>query len=63
MGLDNCERIFNLFERNESSKGVEGTGLGLGIVKEVVKRHRGDVSVTSCKGVGTTFTFSISKRL
>jgi PAS domain S-box-containing protein len=63
MGLDSCEKIFNLFERDESSRGVEGTGLGLSIVKEVIKRHRGDVSVTSCKGVGTTFTFSISKRL
>lgn len=63
MDTESCRRIFNLFERHESSKGVEGSGLGLSIVQEVIKRHRGEVSVKSCPGEGTTFTFSISKRL
>ena len=33
-----------------------GAGLGLTIVDRVVRRHRGDVSVTSLAGRGTTFT-------
>ena len=35
---------------------LSGAGLGLTIVDRVVRRHRGDVSVTSLEGRGSTFT-------
>jgi PAS domain S-box-containing protein len=56
-------KIFGVFERNESSKGVEGTGLGLAIVKEISRRHRGNVWVESMPDRGATFYISISKHL
>jgi len=36
------------------SRAVGGTGLGLAIVKHIVSRHRGQLSIESTEGVGTT---------
>ena len=36
------------------SRSVGGTGLGLAIVKHIVNRHRGQLSIDSAEGVGTT---------
>ena len=37
----------------------EGTGLGLGIALEIVRRHQGEISVDSAQGVGTIFCVRI----
>jgi len=51
------ERIFDPFF---TTKPVgEGTGLGLGIAREIVRRHQGDISVTSNASAGTTFRVQI----
>ena len=54
------DRLFGLFQRQESSRGVEGSGLGLAIVKEIAEQHGGQVWVEPLER-GTTFYFSISK--
>jgi light-regulated signal transduction histidine kinase (bacteriophytochrome) len=57
------EKIFGAFQRNETSKGVEGAGLGLTIVKEIAEQHGGKVWVVPRTKKGTTFYISISKNL
>ena len=61
-GVDS-EKIFEMFQRHETSKGVEGAGLGLAIVKEIAQQHGGQVWVEQAAKKGTTFCISISKNL
>ncbi|MGV8040118.1 MAG: sensor histidine kinase [Thermoanaerobaculaceae bacterium] len=52
------DRIFLPFHRveGEGAPRAEGAGLGLAIVRHLVRAHRGDVGVTSEPGQGSTFT-------
>ncbi|MGN1063649.1 MAG: sensor histidine kinase [Alphaproteobacteria bacterium] len=54
----NKQRIFERFYRLDSlkSRRTEGTGLGLGIVQQIIQKHDGIVDVTSTAASGTTFT-------
>lgn len=58
---EDCEKIFGLFKRHSSSKGVAGTGLGLSIVREIAERHGGKVWAEPGPEAGTTFYISIPK--
>jgi PAS domain S-box-containing protein len=58
-----AEKIFGAFQRNETSKGVEGAGLGLTIVKEIAEQHGGKVWVEPTSKKGITFYFSVSRNL
>ncbi|MEH2136331.1 hybrid sensor histidine kinase/response regulator [Nostoc sp.] len=49
-------RLFESFYRASNVQSIQGTGLGLVIVKRCVDAHKGQISVTSQVGVGTTFT-------
>lgn len=57
------EKIFGLFQRDETSRGVAGAGLGLAIVKEIAQQHGGQVWVDPAAKRGTRFCISISKTL
>ena len=46
----------NIFEEFFSTKGSEGTGLGLAVVEKVVNKHGGRIEVNSTLGKGTRFT-------
>ncbi len=49
-------RMFERFYRANPSDGVQGTGLGATIFKEIVEAHGGTVEVASIYGEGTTVT-------
>ena len=49
-------RLFLEFQRLDGTAHIEGTGLGLFIVKTIVESHGGSVAVESELGAGSTFT-------
>jgi signal transduction histidine kinase len=51
--------LFSEFKRLKGAANIEGTGLGLFIVKTIVEAHQGSVTVESTEGVGATFTILI----
>jgi len=62
---NNFERIFEAFEQQETDKSapsLEGIGLGLPIAREVVRRHGGEITVTSVHGHGSRFTVTLPIR-
>lgn len=44
-----------------STKGDKGTGLGLGMVHDIIHKHRGHIDVTSQPGEGSTFTVRLPR--
>jgi signal transduction histidine kinase len=49
-------KLFNTFFRASNTEGIQGTGLGLYIVKTFTERNFGTISVQSILGSGTTVT-------
>src|SRR5947209_4995006 len=61
-GIDDLERslIFDKVYRGQSQRyRVQGTGMGLAIVKAIVEAHGGRISVTSQLGQGSVFSFGL----
>lgn len=57
--------LFDSFKRLELNvnRNIEGTGLGLSIVKQLVGLMKGEVTVESVYGKGSTFTVSIPQKV
>ena len=56
---DDLGRIFEKYRRGRATASVEGSGLGLFIVKSVVDAHGGTLDVRSEPGAGATFTIRL----
>ncbi|HOV85780.1 MAG TPA: PAS domain S-box protein [Syntrophobacteraceae bacterium] len=57
------EKIFEMFHRNHTSRGIEGAGLGLAIVREIAEQHGGKVWMRPRSDQGSIFYLSIAKDL
>jgi signal transduction histidine kinase len=56
-----CRRVLQRYYRvdSEATRGIQGAGLGLSIVKNVAEAHHGELSVRSELGKGSCFTIRI----
>jgi PAS domain S-box-containing protein len=52
------DRIFGIFQTLEARDRVEGTGIGLSLVKKIVEQRGGRIRVESAEGAGATFRFT-----
>jgi two-component system OmpR family sensor kinase len=61
IAADALPHVFERFYRADParSRAVEGTGLGLAVVRNIVRVHNGSVSVSSQENKGTTFTVDV----
>ncbi|NLV27504.1 MAG: PAS domain S-box protein [Methanomicrobiales archaeon] len=57
-----ADKVFEVFSRLDPYQTVEGTGVGLALVKRIIIRHHGRIWVRSEEGRGTTFYFTIKGR-
>lgn len=55
------EGIFELFKRLHSKQVYKGSGIGLSVAQEIVKKHNGKIWVESVLGQKSVFHFTISK--
>jgi len=58
MEKEDLGKIFTRFYRvkDSNTRAIQGTGLGLSLVKSIVDSHHGNITVESAPGKGTTFT-------
>jgi two-component system, OmpR family, heavy metal sensor histidine kinase CusS len=56
IAAEHLPRVFDRFYRAESSRGSDGAGLGLALVKSIVDLHGGSAVIESNPGSGTTVT-------
>jgi light-regulated signal transduction histidine kinase (bacteriophytochrome) len=59
----NWDQIFQLFHILHQRDERDASGVGLAVVKRIVERHRGVISVESVVGEGSYFTFTVPKSL
>jgi len=61
MAPEEAARLFNEFVRikNDRTRGIPGSGLGLSIVRKLAALYGGEATVTSVPGRGSTFTVTL----
>lgn len=64
MTPEELSRVFEPYFRAGRAvrAGISGTGLGMGIVREIVAAHEGSIDVSSERGIGTRVTLRFSPR-
>lgn len=62
IGAEDAERIFLPFERAVSYLNVSGFGLGLYIVRQIVRAHGGTIRLDRAAGGGASFTVNLPRR-
>ncbi len=61
---DELTKLFSEFQRltPQPTAGESSTGLGLSIAKKIATAHKGDITVESTEGVGSTFTLILPRK-
>jgi len=57
------EKVFDRFYRASTSAGIEGSGVGLSLVRDLIRAHHGQISIQSEVDKGTCVTISIPLNL
>ncbi|MEG2219650.1 MAG: ATP-binding protein, partial [Muribaculaceae bacterium] len=55
MSENDKKKIFQLFYRGENKGDVAGHGIGMALTQKIISLHKGEISVYSKEGEGTTF--------
>lgn len=65
IGIENeyLDKIFLLFRKLHNSQDYQGTGIGLATCKKITELHQGEIWVESKPDIGSTFYFTIAKKL
>jgi signal transduction histidine kinase len=58
---EHCSKIFEEFHRVPGTEQLEGSGLGLSIVRQLVGLMHGEISLVSEVGVGSTFCITLPR--
>jgi len=53
---ENLKKLYDIFY---TTKGSQGTGVGLSMAYRIIKDHNGDINIESEEGKGTKFTISL----
>ena len=59
MSKQTIAHIFDKFYQGDTSRSMEGNGLGLALVRRIIVLHDGEIEVTSEVGKGTVFTIHL----
>lgn len=60
---ENQPKVWERFYKTDTSRGKDkqGSGLGLSIIREIIRAHDETITLSSTPGVGSEFTFSLKK--